>query len=129
MLSQLPAEEPEAEGEPAPLAPPLDAGEEETPEKPRAKRSKREADRRAMPPPGEPRPARAKAARTSSAEGVWERSDDESQPSLEPPASTQLRILRWKPPAPSKAALRQDLIRNSLHEVRPSVFLGYDLEC
>ena len=119
MLSQLPAEELEPEPAPEPEdALPLDAGEEETPEKPRAKRSKRDADREAMPPPGEPRAARAKAARTSSADGGQAHAGDEPQPSLEPPASTQLRILRWRPPAPSKAALRQDLIRNGLPEVR-----------
>ena len=121
MLSQLPAEdlEPESElDEPEP-AMPLDADEEETPEKPRAKRSKRDADREAMPPPGEPRPPRAKAARMSSADGALAHAGDEPQPSLEPPASQQLRILRWKPPAPSKAALHQDLIRHGLHEVWP----------
>ena len=105
-----------------------DEDEEETPVKPRPKRGKRptsalqpEADRELMPPSAD-EPTRAKAPRASSADGAEARAGDEPQSSLEAsleaPASTPLRILRWNKPAPSKAELSQDMVSRGIHEVR-----------
>lgn len=123
MFSQMLLPEPsDSDDEPLPEEDASD--EEDTPEKPKPKRTRRvassqqqAADRLLMPPPA-PRPARGKAGRASSADGAPAHASHEPQDAVERPPAAPPRVLRWNRPAPSTAALRQDLVQHGLPEVR-----------